>query len=125
MKMKELTNEYIAGYLENTGGFYIMNINDRKTQTPQFKIAVQKHIIDKVKLTENIVKFLRDRYNINFNQWDDGTQFVWHTTSRPNLKRLIEFMTFNCRLDKRNLKEVIDVIAKADAKENKKKAKDE
>jgi hypothetical protein len=108
--MIEINKNYVAGYLENIGCFYSMKVNNRKNKIPQFKIVIQQSLIEKIKHTKKIIKFLSDNYEINLTSWNDQTQVVWQTTSMQSLKNLINFINDNCFLEKKNIKEVIKII---------------
>ncbi len=126
--MKELTTEYIAGFLDNIGCFYAMKAQGRKYKTPQFKIVVQKTLTKKFDLLDKITYFLDVHHNIKFSFWEHDKQGTWQITNTVSLIALLKFLNENCYLDKNNQLEIkciienkqIDAIKREKEKEIKK-----
>jgi len=121
--MKKINKDYIAGYLENVGGFYAMDSKTRRLKTPQFKMVIQKNLKTKLQLTKKIIKYFKENEDINFNFWSDNEKVVWQITRFDEIDRLLNFFRENCYLEKTNQQEIREIINKRKEDEKAKKQK--
>ena len=101
--MVKITNDYVAGFLENIGCFYVLNKN------PQFKINIQKHTY-RYPIMEKIELFLKEKHSIIFSPWEDEKKKVYQITSQKMLLRLIWFIEEFCFSKKRNQEDTKNLI---------------
>jgi hypothetical protein len=97
--------DYVAGFIENVGGFYIL-----RGKTPQFKIVIQKSNFDKLKTVSFILDYLLVKEGIKFNSWESLDKHIYQLTNMVMLEKMIDFIERECLITKKSQDEVKNLI---------------
>lgn len=119
LKMNNINDSYIAGFLENVGCFYIKKRYYKKypkkvSNFPLFSIVVKEDNIDKIALVDLITKHLWRKHKIKFRKYylKSGNQYNFKITRHKSLKKLIDFLNKQCLLKKTNFEIASTVVNK-------------
>lgn len=98
----KLTQGYVAGFMENSGYFNI------RGKHYFFRIAVFVHRKEKIKIVEQVCKWLEKKKDIKFacykSRARSGLQNHYTTMRVKDCLNLIKFLNSNCKLKKPNQK---------------------
>jgi hypothetical protein len=105
--MKKPSKDYVAGFLENVGGFFIRTVHNRKPY-PVFRV-ISRANSQHAEVTSAVFTWLWENERI-YSSVMGGKSEVRMINRVESVKKLIDFMDSNCRIERKNLKEIKELI---------------
>lgn len=105
-----LTEGYVAGFIDNVGGFSIKNVKGRKKSHPSYKIVCKKENLPKLIILEKIIDWFFEEHDIGFSKFEHGKLITFQIERHYDLERFLFWHYKNCQLPKKNMDEVIKLV---------------
>jgi len=107
--MNTINNDYIAGFLEISGGFYLQKGKNRKSEHPTFKLRVKQGSV-KLEIVKDIFDFLLFEHDIYYTIFNERNWYCFQISQYKSIELFVAFINKHCNLKKKNQDEVERLI---------------
>jgi hypothetical protein len=103
---KKLTKDYVAGFIDCSGGFYLFKNTQRRKAYPIFKLVCHKQDKQKLEVIEKVRDYFLKNYKVHITMYEAKDSFVYQLTNMSSIEKFIEFIEQNCFLTKTHQKRI-------------------